>query len=351
MFGFMKEPRVFQPRPETAAAINYVANHDVKGAAYTALAEDGEMTVTDLAHAVSDQSGVDFYACERFIGRYPPVYVKAGFASVSVEVNKSKHTSYYSAENEGGVLPYIGAFEAWSDRFKRPVLPVLGYGGKSEDSKSAVHSLQIIDGLLQGLNVGEMNVPGYVTRGESQKSTVHNTRLEHLVDLELVVAEDASHEFKILDPSYHGAKPFHRLRPETQIAYQAFGIAKGVSPDATWSIQEFTELAQKFNLIDASKVPVLRRLVGLALSSGANNFRGVVEKRTLRRKYTLAEDFREAAGTLLELVKKIDGGSQRLARQAEDYARATYSEPDDLARVIRRGMAASPVTDAYRDVA
>ncbi len=344
----MRTHEVFQPSPEKAAAINCVAVHDVMGAVYTELAEEGALSVYGLTKTLCERTGIDFQSVYGAIRGYPSKYVHGGFAHQGNDRTVARDSSYYVAINEELPLSFVGGFQAWTDTYHRPIFGVLSYSASTLTHQGPIRSLQILDGLLQGMQPSAMNLPGYAPTRNGYR-TANNHRFQTMLSSGLIEAPPI--EIRILNPRYEGRlKPFQNLKPESQAVYKTLRIAHDLEPAKTWTVAELNALAKKYRLVTNELKPAFDFALSLAISIRApSNFPGVVEKQDVKaHKYRVAPDFQEAAASLLNLVKALDGGNRRVIQEAEEYAFETYRDPARFAKIVLDGIDASPYVRAHR---
>lgn len=332
------------PRQEVGSAINYLANYEVKAVGYVALYTEGESTTSSLGKAIADHSGI--IVCKSIVKTYLATYLKGGFASVREGVGgNGRRANFYEVANEEIGLPVIGTLLEWADKHNHSLTSVLSATSSKGQSRGPLNKVQIIDGLLKGMNVSSMELPGYRPTWQGW-GTSHNTSLKTLVSAGLVEIEDDPNEFKILDPTYRGTKQFMDLKPETQATYHVLRVAKEVNAERSWTVQQLIELAADLLLVDKQRTTPLHYSLLRAISTSTPRyFPGAVQKRQiLPRQYLLAEDFKAAAADLMERLAKVDEGTLSVIKEKTDFATDSYADSETAAKIIQRGIDTSPYT-------
>lgn len=333
---------VFSPRPEIGSAIDYVANTDPKAIGYSALVSEGENTASSLANVVANHTGVD--ASKPLITGYPKTFRTGGFARSRLGLGANgRDATFYRATHENIALPVVGTLIEWADLHKQSLISVLSSTPSKGQSRGPLNTVQILDGLLQGLDIGEMGLPGY-KRSSKGYDTSHNSRLISMVEAGLVQEHDDPNEFIILDPIYSGRVPFDRLKSQTQATYQLLARAKEADPQSRWNVARLLDLAEALNIANQVGRSALSESLVTAASIGQpRDFPGAIEKIHIKsRKYKIARDFEEAADDLVERLYKINEGKRIVTKQATDFALDAYLDPIMAAKILERGIAHSP---------
>ena len=144
--------KIFVPtgyHPFTARALGAVANHEIKGFSYVALVELGGGTAWELAKEVAESSGVENVV--ESVRKYPSTYEINGFAT--------KQNGMYDPINEDAALPVTGTLLEWTDAHDLSLIPFIS--GNYKNRVSPVNKLQIIEGLLNGYQPWNIELPGY----------------------------------------------------------------------------------------------------------------------------------------------------------------------------------------------
>ncbi len=341
----MTQVSVIQPRHETAAAINWIANQGAKGVGYVGLYENGETTGSRLGNQVASHLGTDAVAMA--ISAYPWTFAKADFATTAIgQGDNGRQATFFTAANERPALSTIGALQSWSEDHDFPLLTALSMTASRGRGCAPLNTIQIIDGLRQGLSIGQMGLPGYKLT-ERGWVTAHNFRLWSLVEDGLVEAHEDSVTTHILDPSYRGSKPFSALSAGSQAFYRTVSIAKELRPDDEWTTEELIKLAQKHHLVDEQSDQGFKNVLTRAVSvSSPRNARGVLEKKVLPpRSYRLGSRYADMLSDLVDRVARLDS-SPSYAAEARDYALDTYRNPTAALRIALRDLDISPYRKA-----
>lgn len=341
-YSIRMSTNVFTPRPEIASAINYVANTDPKALGYSALVSEGENTASSLASVVADHTGV--YASKSLVSGYPITFRTGGFARSRLGLGANgRDATFYRATRETVALPVVGTLLEWADLHKQSLISVLSSTPSKGQSRGPLNTVQILDGLLQGLNIGEMELPGY-KRSSKGHDTSHNSRLISLVEAGLVEGYEDPNEFRILDPIYGGRVPFSRLKAQTQVTYQLLALAKEANPLQQWNAARLIDFAENLNIVNqVGKLALSESLVTAASIAQPRDFPGAIEKIHIKpRQYKIAPGFEEAADDLVERLYKINEGKRTVTKQATDLALDAYLDPIIAAKILERGIAHSP---------
>lgn len=336
---------IYTPRSEIGSAINYIANADAKALGFTALVVEGENTGSSLAHTVAEHTGV--IACISLISAYPITYMKGGFAESRRGIGANgRDATFYKAENQEIALPVIGTSLEWADMYDTPLFELYSGTPSKGQGHAPLNTVQIIDGLLQGLSIAKMELPGY-KKSPRGWVTAFNSRLASMVESGLVETYDDPNEFTILDPTYRGRIPFSRLRPTTQLTYQLLQLAKAAHPEANWNVEGLLAFAKTHNIApEVGRSALSASLVTAASVNQPRDFPGAVKKINIKpREYRIARGFEEAADDLVRRLYKINEGKKNNTKPATDYAREAYLDPIMAARILERGIANSPYVD------
>lgn len=301
----MKTAGIIQPTAETASAINWLGNNDLKALGYIGLSEYGEATTTQLGRELAEHAHPDAFSP---VSAYPITYAKAGFANIRAGVGgNGRPANYYSAARVLGALAPIGELLEWSESYDYPLVTALSVTASKGESSAPVNTIQILDGLHKGFTITEMDLPGYTPSGNGS-TTAHNTRLKTLVEIGFVTADDDEISVRILDPRYKGSRPFTMLKDGRQGFYRTMQLAKELDPDKTWTIEDLEQMAHRFHFIDEQSENVFADALMRAVSANAPRYApGVIEKRELKpRKYSIAEDAAEMTQDLVERIIRVD---------------------------------------------
>lgn len=336
------ERRVIRPDHDTAQAINWLANNDLKALGFVGLSEIGEATRTDLANELKDHVHPDAYDAGK---AYPITYAKAGFADVYEGMggfNGNRPTSYYTAVHTNEALPVIGSLLEWSETYDFPLVTALSTTASKGKGSAPVNTIQLLDGLRQGLTVPDMDLTGYAL-DRNGWTTAHNTRLKKLVKLGLVGSSDEPIPVQILDPEYRGNHPFDQLKAGRQGFYRTVMLAKELEPDTEWTVDQLQALARRFRFIDDASEADFNDALMRAVSIKSPTYApGVVEKQELKpRRYFINERFGEMVDDLVSRVARVDD-SPRYAAEARDYAMDAYRTPDTAYAIAERALNNSP---------
>lgn len=338
-YNMVMSVAVFSPefRPRIVDAVN-VANNDVKALAGVAMFYEGEKTVTALADAVAEHTGIP--EVFSYVKGYPPTYRKADFATARTGVGENRRqANFYSASDVENLLPVIGTLFEWADQHERSLTATLSDSGSKSNNRGPFNTVQIIDGLLTGANVGELDHPGYKRNVYGGKST-HNTRLKKMVASGLVDVVDPNDEFEINDPTYGGTKPFSCLSPAYRQAYQVLSVANKLAPGKKWTVSSLMDTAVELQITQPDEARKLKKALTLAISVNTPKaFQGAVEKiRIGRRRYIINPSFVEAGQDLVERLRIVDTATDRKLTVLTDFAIESYIDQDRAAAIATRGM-------------
>jgi hypothetical protein len=335
----MAKASVHIPHPETAEAINYITNYETKAVAFLGLIAMGEGTKRGLANEVAGHLALP--ACRQAVEGFVRVFSDKGFATVEQRKNvKGRTARYYTATREDIALPPIGTLLEWSDRYDFPLITALS-SSPSRGAGGPVNTLQILETLLQGNRLNETDLPGY--KPYKGTSTAYNTRLDSLVKADLVRTDDGPDTFSILDPTYHGKRPFASLSEEVHAIYAALNKAKQIDPTAEWTAEQIINIALKDNLVSQDMLPKFRIRLGRAISEKVSDyFPDAIRKIDVRRReYFINPRYREMIEDLVSRVIKVDT-SRRYASKMKELALATYRDRKKAKRIMQRGLENSP---------
>jgi hypothetical protein len=333
----MNKVNVLQPQPETASAINWLGNHDLKALGYIGLVVLGEASSTELGDELKETVHPDAYSS---VVAYPKTYAKAGFASVFTESSdwSNRSSYYYSAVHEQGALATIGALLEVSDAHDYPLVTALSTTSSKGKSNAPVNTIQILHGIEQGLRLVDMGLPGYKP-DKNGHSTTFNSRIKTLLDIGLIQSIDEPVVFRIMEPRYKGVRPFNYMSEGRQGFYHAARTAKETDPDGVWTVEQIEELAQKHNFVNDATEADFKDALMRAISKKLPTYSpGVIEKQELKpRKYVIAEKHAEMVYDLIETVARLDT-SPKHAKETRDFAMDAYYTPDMAYRIAERGL-------------
>ena len=334
----MKTFEVFEPQADIAAAINIVANHDAKAVSYVALSNLGETTIYGLANQVVEHTSVP--ECRGFVTSYPMMFEKYGFATMRRFVGESGQLArHYTATRQDPTLSVVGTFTEWSEDHDLSLIPFFSSSAGHDDQRSPVHTLQILDGLLNGRQPSQANLPGYASNSWGNVNG-YFPRLNMLIEDGIVVVEEAANEFEIDMPVYRGRKPFEDLSPETQAAYRVLATAKRLEPDAKWTVDTLARLAEELLFVGADRESGLKRVLSLMSSNASPRYApGAVKKIDIqKRRYSVASTNLEAVTDLVDKAKIINSAGQRKRTALANFAIDSYEDPETAARLVMRGV-------------
>jgi hypothetical protein len=337
----MNSSRVLQPSVETSASLNNLANHDLKALSYVALHEVGETTGSGLGTAVANHIGDS--TLRGPVLAYPVTYHAADFADVRTGIGgNGRASSFYSATHQESALAPIGSMLRWSEIYDMPLVTTLSTTSSKGESRAPLNTIQIFDGLLKGLSIAAMDLPGYKPT-EAGWDTAHNTRLLSLVKSGIVIAEDEPVTFRILDPAYKGSMPFEQQSPTIQAIYNTLSIASQSDSQREWSTIELEAIADQHALItDESRDKFNFSLIRVVSSNTPTYSPGAVEKQLISgRTYRLNGKYAGMIANLVEQVVQIDA-SARYRTKARNYAVDAYRDSAAAGRIAARGMINSP---------
>ncbi len=345
----MTQRNALQVSPELQDGLDFLANHDIKAASYPVLVSEGPFTTTGLARAVSQNVGLKLDC----VVTYPDTYHLGGFARIDEgSPHRGQPTRLFTAIREDIGLPTVGAMLSWSEKYNFPIMTALSTtAGKG--SKAPFNTIQLLEGMLSGANVGEIEHSRY-KKAKDGVNTQHNGRLKNLVDLGLVVFDEPEPSFEILDTEYKGITPFDSLSQTQQNVYRILKIAQAVDSEANkkWTIDSLMKLAGKTALIDQHNPTQFydfkHRLTRVISAANPRYSPGATETVELAgRRYAIADHFQAAAEDLVERVIHIDRSPSKRHEYTE-VAKEIYLDVGMLGRIIKRGVETSPFINANR---
>lgn len=334
-------------KQETQDSLDYLSNHDIKALAYPVLVEEGPLTTTGLARALSKRTGLDL-SCAK---TYPDTYYQGGFSEISEgPLHRGQATRLFTAIREEIGLAAVGALLDWSELNNISLITTLS-STASKGSRSPVNTIQLLEGMLRGLNVGEITDTRYKNTKEGW-GTQHNIRLRRLVDDGLVISEDNLAEFKIYNPKYEGNIPFESLSYGQQKLYLVLQAAFNFNKDEMWTIPRLVRFSISSGLLDprdeASHNDLSNRLTRVISAANPRYSPGVTDKINLNgRRYKIAPSFENSAADLVERVKQIDTSPSKRNTYAR-VAREIVNDKESSRRIAQRGLEASPFVNASR---
>lgn len=343
----MKAVEALQLSQDVQEGLDFIANHDIKAAAYPVLVQEGPLTTSGLANALMLRVGV--YTTS--VKGYPDTYVQGGFATIE---DGSPHRGVprrlFRATRADLGLAVTGAMLDWSEVHNIPLIRALSTTS-SQGSRAPVNTIQLLKGMLDGANIGEIANSRYKKTKEGW-DTHHNERLKKLVAEGFVEAVDTDPDFRILDPEYKGSTPFHMLAPNQQHIYTILSIAKDqqTNPNQRWKLSEIESLAATLLEFDTpqERSDFHERLVRVISSATPRYSPGVTDKVEIAgRRYTIAPHFVDAAADLVERAIQLDESpTKRL--EFRDRAHDITRSSGALRNIVNRGVHASPFINAQR---
>ena len=340
----MNLPDVIKPSPETTAAVNWLANNDLKALSFVGLTEYGEATTTQLGHELAERAHPDAF---KPVLSYPITFAKAGFAEVREGAGQNtRPANYYTAVNTLGALASIGALLRVSETYDYPLVTALSITASKGQGNAPMNTIQILDGLQKGYSITTMRHPGYKPR-ENEWITTHSSRLNTLIEIGIIKAEDETIDVRIIDPRYKGSRPFDLLLEGRKGFYKTIELAKALNPNETWTPRQLKELAQQSQFIDESSEADFQDALMRAVSISLPRYSpGVLEKQELKpRHYSLSESYAAMAHDLVKSIVMVDKSS-KYASEAREYAVECYYTPDIAFQIASRALQNSP----YRKV-
>jgi hypothetical protein len=328
--------------PEVSRAIQWVGNHDIKALAYIGLANEPKpVTKTELGSAVSSQAGIDVRS---FVHTYPHTYMLGEFAVASIadRLHRGAPVTEYEAINEDIALAVVGELLEWSEKHNISLIDMLSSTASKGIGRAPKNSLDLFQILLDGDAIGNYTLDGYDVTDEGWQ-TAHNTRLKKLVDIGVVVSEDPIVETEILDPTYHGSRPFESLKKSTQSVYEILRIAKSIQPDGKWSIDDLMEIAALHKMFssDSEKTELEYALTVAFSEASPRNFANTVRKIQIpRRKYAISPEYEDIVHDLLDRVHSVDTADS--LQTHIDKAHDLYTTTSSIESIAERGRLASP---------
>lgn len=335
---------------QTQASLDFLANHDIKAAAFPALVTEGPLTTTGLATVMTERIGAPLKSA---VSTYPDTYVKGGFAKIDEgPLHRGQPTRLFSSIKDEAGLAAVGALMGWSEEHDIPLITALS-SSASKGSKSPTNTVQLLEGMLSGANIGQIEGSRYKPSPEGL-GTQHNTRLHQMVRSGLVIVTDPDPEFKILDPSYRGNRSFESLPEGQRSVYTVLKAAQLIdeASDRKWSLMEIEQLAAELKLVNPDDAQAWRdfhgRLVRAISVATPEYIPGAVEKVEIgKRQYSVAPVFQNAAAALVDTVVQLDRSAQKRT-EFVDKALDIYLDDETLARIVRRGLDTSPYINADR---
>ena len=332
----MNRVNIIQPSPETTAAVDWLANNDLKALSFVGLTEYGEATTTQLGNELAERAHPNAF---KAVTAYPVTFAKAGFAKIREGIGQNtRPANYYTALNESGALALIGALIRVSETYDYPLVKALSNTASKVQRSAPMNTIQILDGLQKGYNIINMDHPGYKAR-ENGQVTAHNSRLNTLIKLDIVKAEDEPIDVRIIDPRYKGSQPFDLLLEGRKGFYKTIKLAKTLKPNDTWTPQQLKELAQHSQFIDESSEADFNDALMRAVSINLPRYSpGVLEKQELKpRKYYLNEAYAAMVNDLVKSIVMVDK-SANYASESRDYAVECYYTPHIAYRIASRAL-------------
>lgn len=344
----MKFHDALQFSQSTQKGLDFLANHDIKAIAYALLVEEGHLTTTGLANVVAERAGINKLQAPV---TYPDTYVQAGFAVIEQGLpHKGVPRRLFRATQLGAGLAATGAMLDWSESHDISLITALS-ATASKGSRAPVNTIQLLHGMLAGVNVGQITDTRY-KKTEQGWSTNHNARLQTMLSDGLVVAVDDEPSFKILEPEYKGSKPFDLLHANQQHVYTTLSTAKQSESTSRrkWTITEIENLAESINPFGSpdEKQDFHKRLVRVISAGNPRYSPNVTEKVEMSgRRYSIAPHFQDPAADLVERAIQIDAAPSK-QREFRDRAVAQALDEQAVRRIVMRGVQASPFINAKR---
>lgn len=337
------DSKLFQPQsPETAPVLNHLANHECKALGYVALSESGEVSPRELAKFVEYQTNTHI-AMRTSLINYLNSSVRTGFASMRVTIGASGHEGrHYTAENQEKALPLIGSLLEWSEEHDESLVRVLGRGNFRAHTRPPLDTVQIFDGLLQGLTLHQMESADDRPLSIRGRGTPYAQRLNRLLEKNLIMSENPE-AFQItnIEPRTSPQSrrdPFERAKPLAQTTYQVLAAAKRIDPDAQWTLDSMQDLAIDLGLLrnKPSKVKEFRLEMTEVISGRSHQAFDL----TINRDYQIVEDFKVAAHDMVDRIKVVDSAAEggKTKKRFSRTALELLEDPASAKRIFNRGV-------------
>ncbi|GAC1391604.1 MAG: hypothetical protein NVSMB46_04710 [Candidatus Saccharimonadales bacterium] len=330
----------------TQNGLDYIANHDIKAVAYPILVSEGPLTTTGLARVVSERAGINLQC----VTTYPNTYNQANFASIIPgSSHKGQPSNLFRACRVESGLAVVGTMLDWSETHDIPLISALSFTA-SKGSRAPVNTIQLLHGLLEGANIGQITDTRY-KKSKQGWSTNHNVRLRKMVSDGFIVATNEEPAFKILNPEYKGSKPFSELHETQKNIYKVLSIAQqsSISTQEVWRLSEIENLAFELGLVTSSEErnDFHNRLIRVISERNPRYSPGVTEKIKIEgRKYSIAVHFQDAAADLVERAVSLDMSDSK-KRSFGDMAKEIYRDDIAFKRIINRGIKTSPYINSH----
>ncbi len=327
--------------PEHSRALDYVANQETKAFTYIVLNSLGIATVNQISEELDYLSGEN---ASRQSKTYPRTFEKFGFAEHITDVGRNgRPAQFFSTSDTEIALPVIGSMLSWSDQHDDYSLTRVVSISASKGSAAPTNSVQIINGLLNGFSLGEIDFPRY-RRSKEGWSTAHNTRLRTMVSDGLILVEDDPNEYQVDNPVYRGSKPFHKLSDATQASYKILQLAKDMDSDKKWTTPELVNLALEHRYVTQEKATELHYILDREASLSTPKYApGAIRKIVFQpRKYGISPTFEPVASNLIDHVALLQTEDQKKLNQLADKAIALLQDGTIIKKLVKKAIDDSP---------